>query len=57
MQMNVPSVQVAFIFYDKANFKDFERRARSARGIEDWEKDNPHFLVSGVRCIQATENV
>ena len=53
-QMNVLSVQVAFIFYNKANFEDFERRARSARGIEDWEKDNPHFLVSGVHCIQAT---
>ena len=34
-EMNAPSVQVAFIFYDKANLKDFQRRARSARGIED----------------------
>ena len=55
--MNAPSVQVAFVFYDKANLKDFQRRARSAQGIEDWEKGNPHFVVSGIRCIQATENV
>ena len=40
-----------------ANLKDFQRRARSAQGIEDWEKGNPHFVVSGIRCIQATENV
>ena len=50
-EMNAPSVQVAFIFYDKANLKDFQRRARSARGIEDWEKGNPHFMVSGIHRI------
>ena len=47
-EMNAPSVQVAFIFYDKANLKDFQRRVRSVQGIEDWEKGNPHFVVSGI---------
>ena len=50
-EMNAPSVQVAFIFYDKANLKDFQRRARSAGDIEDWEKGNPHFVVSGIHRI------
>ena len=55
--LNAPSVQVAFVFYDKANLKDFQRRARSVQAIEDWEKGNPHFVVSGIHHIQATENV
>lgn len=56
-EMNAPSVQVTFVFYDKANLEDFQRRARSAWGIEDWEKGNLHFVVSDIGCIQATENV
>ena len=46
--LNLPSLQVAFVFYDKANLGDFQKRAGSgiAGGIEDWERDNPHFVVS-----------
>ena len=44
--LNLPSLQVAFVFYDKANLGDFQKRAGIAGGIEDWERDNPHFVVS-----------
>ena len=44
--LTLPRLQVAFVFYDKANLDKFRARARSARSIEDWESGNPHFLVS-----------
>lgn len=45
--LNLPRLQVAFVFYDKANLNEFRERARAARSLEDWESGNPHFVVSG----------
>ena len=43
--MNVPLVQVAFIFYDKYHLNEFQMRAEWAQSIEDWEGGNQNFAV------------
>lgn len=42
---DLPSFQVAFVFYEAGRFKEFQERALSARTVEDWEKDNENFVV------------
>ena len=44
--MNVPQVQVAFVFYDKSHLDQFLRRAETAESIRDWECGNGNFVVS-----------
>ena len=41
-----PLLEVAFVFYDRANLEKLKSTAQTAQSIADWERANPHFMVS-----------
>ena len=41
-----PLLEVAFVFYDRANLEKLKSTAQTAQSIADWERGNPHLMVS-----------